>query len=108
MTRTPRMDLPTYAEMQNILTQLKHANEQLRRQVTEIWTSKKLLQIKIGELVLAAKTSQLNTKINKNLERTPTSNTSVPKDVNVISKSTQNSNKTPTNKIVNKYTNPHQ
>ncbi|VVC42328.1 Hypothetical protein CINCED_3A002465 [Cinara cedri] len=29
-------DLPTYAEMQNILTELKHVNEQLRRQVVEL------------------------------------------------------------------------
>lgn len=42
--------------------------------------------------------SQLNTKIDKNLEKTiPTSNTSVPKDVNVTSKSIPYSNKTLTN-----------
>ncbi|VVC42529.1 Hypothetical protein CINCED_3A011969 [Cinara cedri] len=40
-------NLLTNAEMQNILTELKNGNEQLRRQVSELQASKNLQQIKI-------------------------------------------------------------
>ncbi|VVC27523.1 Pre-C2HC domain,Endonuclease/exonuclease/phosphatase,Zinc finger [Cinara cedri] len=84
--------------MQNILTELKHANEQLHRQVAELQASQKLLQIKNSELILATKTSQLNTKINDNIEKkTPNSNISVSKGDNVISKANKKSNNNPTN-----------
>jgi hypothetical protein len=56
------LDLPTYAELQNILTEFKYINEQLCHEVAELQTSKKLLQIKNNELILATKALDLNTK----------------------------------------------
>lgn len=73
----------------------RQRTSQLRR--AEKQANQQLLQIKNSELALSAKTSQLNTEININLELTSISNTLVSKDVSVAAKATQKSNKSPTN-----------
>lgn len=76
--------------MQNILTELKHTptNDSAAEWRNYKQVKQLLLQIKNSEFViLAAKTSQLNTKIDENLGKTITvSNTSVAKDVTVLQK----------------------
>jgi len=42
---------PTYAQMQNALSELMRTNEQLRREVAELQAAHKLLQLKNDELI---------------------------------------------------------
>jgi hypothetical protein len=52
--------LPIYAELQNILIEFKHTNEQLHHEVAELQASQKLLQIRNNELILATKALSLS------------------------------------------------
>lgn len=71
---------PTCAQMQNAISELLQTNEQLRREISLLQTSQKLLQLKNDELSLEVKKAQLNTTI---------SNATVSNNVNVGEKSTQ-------------------
>ena len=73
---------PTFAQMQNAISELMQTNEQLRREVAELQASQQLLQLKNSELSMETKRLQLRTTY-LNL------NASVPNNVNVDSKSTQ-------------------